>query len=248
MLDCLFNPDNHACFGGVLKFFLVLILCVSLVGCDDLSIAPARKEASHNNPAVTLVEKELTQNSTTVAPSAKKDPILSQEPSAGGLRILYSLPNGGFEDSTSGWEVRHGYVLDTNVNHSGSASMRSSSTYYDAAIDPNMGDARAMWNAEAIDIKEGQRVFASAFMKTRDSRCPFGLRIGMDFKSRNYKILRSINGDWVSWGNDWSYRSIEGTVRPGEEKVTLWLQAMPYNCSAVGWFDDVELQITQPKE
>jgi hypothetical protein len=162
-----------------------------------------------------------------------------------GYKINYTMINGGFENGTSGWSVRHGYSLDVNESHSGNASIKSSSTYYNSTIDATLGDARAMWVSKVPPVQEGYKVFASVFIKTEEADCPYGLRIGIDFKMSNGSIVHAINGEWVTWGNDWTYREINGTVRVGEQKITLWLQSKPYNCSALGWFDDVRLYVMQ---
>lgn len=157
---------------------------------------------------------------------------------------IYTLQNGGFENGTSGWAMRHGYSLDTKVFHSGNASARADPTYYDPAVDPTKGDARASWISKSVYVQEGQQVFASAWIKTEQATCTDGLRIGIDFKAIN-STPYVINGQFVTWGNNWTYRTINGTVPTGKGviRITLWLQGKPYDCPAKGWFDDIELKV-----
>jgi hypothetical protein len=168
--------------------------------------------------------------------------------------VIYTLPNGGFEQGTSGWDIRHGYSLDTTTYHSGSTSVKSVSTFYNPTIDPTKGDARAIWNIPAIPIQEGQKIFVSGYIKTTYADCLDGLRIGIDLKNNSggSAIIGGFNDEWVSWGSDWTYVSFNITVKPWSitntgkiTKANLWLQGRPYNCSAVGWFDDIKLYIIQ---
>lgn len=155
------------------------------------------------------------------------------------------LLNGGFENGTYQWDVRHGFFLDTSQFHSGNSSIRSETTFYNPDIDPTKGDARGMWISPSIKVYEGQTIIASAYIKTEESDCVDGLRIGIDFKNitGDGSPMRAVNGNFVEWNNNWTYTQINGTVRAGEQIITLWIQGRPYNCSGNGWFDDINLDI-----
>jgi hypothetical protein len=175
------------------------------------------------------------------------------------LLPTYTLINGGFENGTSHWTVRHGYTLDCSVSHSGSCSIKSSGTYFDPAIDPGAGDSRAMWTPRIYGVKEGQKIYVSWWAKTtglnpvcapgQKKSCggDAGIRIGVDFKNAttiNGAPMRANYGEMVRFGNDWTYREFNDTIRAGESSITLWLQGKPYNYTeGVGWFDDIKLEI-----
>jgi len=178
-------------------------------------------------------------------PNPLKDDVVP-EPEPGDV-IVFTLSNGGFEQGSTGWAVRHGFNIVSDVFHGGTHSLKSSGTYYSSTEDPNKGDARASWT-NSIAVSPGQRVVASAWIKTESSSCVDGLRIGMDFKDSSGSPVKVVDGEFVKWGNDWTYREISGVAPAGTVRINLWLQTRPYACPESGWYDDINLEVIEPAE
>lgn len=170
-----------------------------------------------------------------------------------GAETIYDLPNGGFENASENWYIRHGYSLDNITIHSGNWSLKSSLTYYDPDEDPSLGDARAIWSKGIRGIEAGDKVYASGYMKietnTSDTDCVYwyGARYGIDYKKEDGTIIKANNGDWVSWNSsgDWEFGEYTRIVPEGTVRINFWLQTKPHNCSGTAWFDDMTLIITR---
>jgi hypothetical protein len=146
--------------------------------------------------------------------------------------------------------------LDHSVLHNGDVSIRD---------DPHTGAdtnvCREVDSHYSFSVNPGDHIIFRIWMKTSSYSGSGGATLGWDWYGRNGRIgaidnLQSDPSRWVSWGNDWTQRTIDLTVpkvvvdpdqvNPSQTptSIILWIGALPWTApTGTAWFADAELYI-----
>lgn len=124
------------------------------------------------------------------------------------------------------------YELDSDVSFQGKQSFRIEQ-YADQAY----GIVR---QTSVLPGSENKNVIFTAMLKTEDVVAGKGLRLVLNCRAENSRILKQFQSEPLGGTTDWEKVTLEGAVPEGTVKVDagIMLQSL-----GVGWVDDAHLSI-----